>query len=95
MKPLQTLYGAAIIVFLCLLGFSFVGCKRSNSKTVKNAMTGQDQYRLILLAGQSNRVGAGRKEEITLPPKNENISYYNLGRTMELKPASDASIGPE
>ena len=95
MKLRQTLYGAAIIVFLCFLVFSFVGCKQANSKKETTAITGQDRYRLIILAGQSNMVGAGRKEDIALPPKNENIMYYNLGRTMDLRPASDASFGPE
>ena len=52
-------------------------------------------YNLIILAGQSNMVGSGKKDQIQVPFISDNITYYNYGKRMNLQIVSEDTFGPE
>jgi len=82
-------------LLILFLGFQCI----SQSTEQKNERTsreeGNDVYKLILLAGQSNMVGGGKKAQITIPKISDNIIYYNYGKRMNLEIVSDDRFGPE
>ncbi|MGS2763002.1 sialate O-acetylesterase [Sinomicrobium sp. M5D2P9] len=84
-----------ICLLLLVLG---TGCHNTNRKNNEKDVTKKNKKEpvgLIILAGQSNMVGAGQKKEIDHKGINEHITYYNFGKSSRLSPASDSSFGPE
>ncbi len=98
-------YSKSRILIIAIITLSFftgiIGCKQPSKKknsaglNIEYQKINKDKYRLIILAGQSNMVGAGSKQDIEMPAVSENIEYYNFGKGMDLKKASDNSFGPE
>ncbi|MGS2738234.1 sialate O-acetylesterase [Sinomicrobium sp. M5D2P17] len=84
-----------ICLLLLVLG---TGCHNTNRKKNEKDVTKKNEKEsvgLIILAGQSNMVGAGQKKEIDHKGISEHITYYNFGKSSKLSPASDSSFGPE
>lgn len=86
-----------VILMSLILGMVFISsCQntKKNKTTVKSKSENEPTY-LIVLAGQSNMVGAGLKKEIDTITVADHIKYYNYGMSSKRVPASDKSFGPE